>query len=133
MCLDVVKKRVGLRGMKVTDDVVPAWKAFSIKKLTIMQQGKRLKSDVFVPGKWINANSIRNIDSCHGYELGFHAWKTKEAASAWSSYIVPVLLRKVVATGIQNGHEAIVARELMVFPGFDVAQSHEAYDPFTAK
>jgi hypothetical protein len=117
MCLDVVKTRN--QGAKISDEIVVGWKGVYVTNnadgTETYKTGMRAKT--LVPGKWCKAAASKNIDLCHKYELAFHLAKTQHGVRRLGYYkAVPVLARKVVATGVQSGADAIVAREIMIFP-----------------
>ena len=126
MCLSSVSKVFGIRDKKthrikpVTDMVVPAWKAISLGSDGKVRTNYDLKTRV--SGKWYKSGTSSKDAGKQGYayEPGFHAFLSKANAITYGyNYVVPVLMRKVVAYGSQDNNEkkkAIVAREMMLFP-----------------
>ena len=77
-------------------------------------------------GKWITDTPyVKNLKTTfwsNGYPSGFHVFTSKKAAKDWwaneSEHVIrKVLVKDIVASGTQWGHNVVVCRQKKILPG----------------
>lgn len=126
MCLDVVDNSIEIREVK-GEVYYYGWKVFC------RDDDGRLCGELFGAksyrvNRWLKEEDYREYgderkktlfteDTYKRYQIGFHIFLTREMARRWKDYdgiIRKVKFRNVVAKGIQNIAQVVVAKEMLI-------------------